>query len=203
MQWECSDLTCNWNQFPALKFDWTRNGLIHKPQVPVSLSWESGKLALISICRVIDFLYTLKVSLLGGRVRRRWGWKGVTEWVEYTCTRFLSLSEHISHSSSTLEFDLTVLMTGGGSTMPSCPVACYKLYWYGASGNGWSMDIGWLVVGRPAHRVNISFRIMLPLIRQQFEPAPAGRQSHCCFNPPNSPFVTTDHHPPRNIRQIY
>lgn len=83
------------------------------------------------------------------------------------------------------------------------PVACYKLYWYGASGNGWSMDIGWLVVGRPAHRVNISFRIMLPLIRQQFEPAPAGRQSHCCFNPPNSPFVTTDHHPPRNILQIY
>lgn len=49
--------------------------------------------------------------------------------------------------------------------------------------------VGWLVEGLfssarfcsgsgPAHRVNISFRIMLLLIRQQFGPAPADRQ--CC-----------------------
>lgn len=147
MQWECSDLTCNWNQFPALEFDWTRNGLIHKPQVPVSLSWESGKLALISICRVIDFLYTLKVSFLGGKgkaMRMR------TEWVEYTCTRFLSLSEHISHSSSTLEFDLTALMTGGGSTMPSCQSRAINFIDTGRveTGGLWTLGGWWWVVQR-------------------------------------------------------
>lgn len=37
-----------------------------EPQVPASLSWEPGKLALILICRVIDFLHT-RGPLVKGR----------------------------------------------------------------------------------------------------------------------------------------
>jgi len=117
----------NWNQFPSWLLSsirTRRNGLILRAQVPVSLSWESSKLSVISICRVIDFffLYTLKRGLLRYRIG------------------FLSLPEHISHSSTTLEVDLTARV-GWRLNNFQLPVACYKLYWFGG-GTDWVVGGG-------------------------------------------------------------